>query len=354
MIPSLRPAGAERQLGYLCQGIVPLGWDVHVATFEAEGPVRTRIEASGASLHVVARSHAYDPRAVSRLVRLVRRLRPTFVQTWLTAADILGGSAALLTRTPWILSDRTTFFEVKAPPVFHVLLRMVPYARAIVSNSNGGAAFWERRLRSPPPRFVVRNALPLDEIAAAPTARRASLGIPEGVPLIIKVGRLAEPKNVMTVLAALRRVLQETPAVALLAGDGPLAAQVRRFITAHDLAGRVFTPGYLEHAWSWLKAADAFVSASHREGMPNAVMEAMAIGCPMVLSDMISHREIVPPDGALFVPTKDAEAFAVALRDTLTDRTAAQARAAVALKAASVWSIASVARHYAEIYEQLR
>ena len=54
MVPSLRPGGAERQLGYLCQGLAPVGWDVHVATLEADGPVRRRLDAAGVTLHLLA------------------------------------------------------------------------------------------------------------------------------------------------------------------------------------------------------------------------------------------------------------------------------------------------------------
>jgi len=354
VIPSLRPGGAERQLGYLCQGLVPLGWDVHVATFEADGPVRARVDASGATLHVLRRGHTYDPRVAGKLALLARRLRPDFVQTWLTTADVLGGAAAPATRTPWILSDRCLVIEEVAPPKFKVLVRMAPHARAIVANSDVAAAFWGARLAEPPPRFVVRNALPLDELAAAPPADRASLGVPAGAPLIVTIGRLNAQKNVMTLLAALERVVRETPAVAVLGGDGPLAGDVRRFIESRALAGRVFAVGYVGNAWSWMKAADVFVSASRYEGMPNAVMEAMAAGCPVVVSDMVNHREIVPPDAALFAPVEDPAALAAALRDALTDRDGARARAAAASRAAGQWSIDAVARKYAGIYEQLR
>lgn len=353
VIPSLRPGGAERQLGYLCQGLVPLGWDVHVACFEADGPVRARIEASGATLHVLARGHTYDPRVVGELALLMRRLRPSFAQTWLTTADVVGGAAALATRTPWILSDRCLVIEDMAPPKFKVLVRMAPYARAIIANSEVAAEFWRTRLAHAPPRFVVRNALPLAELAASPPADRAAYGVPADAPLVLTVGRINAQKNVMTLLAALERVVRETPAVALLGGDGPLAGEMRRFIESRGLGGRVIAAGYLSNAWSWMKAADVFVSASRYEGMPNAVMEAMAAGCPVVVSDMVNHREIVPPDAALFAPVEDPVALAAALRDALTDRDAARARAVVASKAAEAWSIDSVARRYAELYEQL-
>lgn len=354
VIPSLRPGGAERQLGYLCQGLVPLGWDVHVATFEGGGPVQERIEASGATLHVLARGHTYDPRVVGEVALLMRRLQPTFAQTWLTTADVVGGAAALATRTPWILSDRCLVVEDMAPPKFKVLVRMAPYARAIIANSEVGADFWGARLVAAPPRFVVRNALPRGELAASPRADRAAYGIPADVPLILTAGRLHSKKNIITLLAALERVMRETPAMALVGGEGPLAGEVRRFIDSRGLGARIIAAGFLSNVWSWMKTADVFVSASRYEGMPNAVMEAMAAGCPIVLSDMVSHREVVPADGALFAPVEDPIALADALCDALTHREAALARAAVSSTAADAWSVDAVARRYAELYEQLR
>lgn len=354
VVPSLRPGGAERQLGYLCQGLVPLGWDVHVATLEADGPVRRRLDAVGVTLHVLAHRSFYDPRIVAELALLTRRLRPAFVQTWLTTADVLGGAAALATGTPWILSDRCLVVEAVAPPKFKVLVRMAPRARAIVANSDSAAAFWGRRLARPPPRFVVRNALPLDELRATAPADRAALGLPAGVPLIVTIGRINAQKNVLTLLDALERVVRGTRAVALVGGDGPLAGEVRRFIEDRRLGDRIFAAGYIPDPWAWMKAADVFVSASRYEGMPNAVMEAMAAGCPVVVSDIVNHREIVPPDAALFASHEAPEALAAALRETLADRDAAAARAAAAARTADAWSIDAVARRYAGIYEQLR
>ena len=68
-------------------------------------PVPDELAESGVHLHPIAHSGNYDPMLFLRLVRLIWRLRPDIVQTWLLQMDILGGLAASLTRTPWLLRE---------------------------------------------------------------------------------------------------------------------------------------------------------------------------------------------------------------------------------------------------------
>jgi len=98
-----------------------------------------------------------------------------------------------------------------------------------------------------------------------------------------------------------------------------------------------------------MKRAGVFASLSRFEGSPNAVMEAMVCGCPLVLSDIAAHRELAGDGGAWFVPPDDAAAAAAAIREALASPPAADTRAR-----AAQWSVGSMARRYEEIYLALR
>jgi glycosyltransferase involved in cell wall biosynthesis len=348
LIPSLGGAGAERQLAYLAGGLVRQGVDVQVGYLEG-GPNLERLARSGAGLHRIPSRSSYDPALPLRVLGLVRRAAPAIVQTWLPMMDVLGGAAARLAGVPWILSERNTSSEFPPAWKLRVRARLARGAAAIVSNSESGDRDWAERLPAVR-RAVVRNALDLEAIERAPAVPATVPGLPEGPPLVLAVGKFKPQKNVWNLLDALERLLSRSAACALVCGEGELHAEAIRRLRERGLGNRLLAPGFVGDVWSWMKRARVFVSVSHYEGMPNAVMEAMACGCPLVLSDIPMHREIVEPGAALFVDPERPDEIADALAAVLADPDAARARAEVARKAALAWSIDAAAARYAELY----
>jgi len=318
VIPSLGGGGAERQLSLLTPALVAAGVDVHIA-YQYDGAHRQRLEQEGAVLHpLTLRSHR-DPRLPWRLHRAVRGTRPDIVQTWLPLMDVAGGLVALTLRIPWLFGERSVAAAYQ-PPSAGVRLRAIlaRHAAGVIANSAAGLEHWRHVLPSER-RFVVPNALPFAEIAAAPALDRATLPLDPGPPLIVYAGRFAPEKNLGVLLAALTEIVTEGSAVALLCGDGP----ERRAAEAMAVRGRIVVTGYREDIWSVLKAASAVVSLSHFEGSPNVVLEAAACGTPLVLSDIAAHRALLGSGGACYVDRTDAAAVARALRAALSDREAA-------------------------------
>jgi glycosyltransferase involved in cell wall biosynthesis len=260
--------------------------------------------------------------------------------------DVAGGLAALLTRTPWIVSERT--HKVYYPrDAKHGLRRLLGrFAGAIVANSPGGAEYWDgTRVGT----IIIPNALPLGEIAAAPRDE-SDFGAAE---VVLFVGRFDPAKNLDNLVDALAQVVRERDAVALLCGEGPLETELRVRIAKADLTGRIRLLGYTDRVWSLMKRADVLIAASWFEGHPNVVMEAAACGCPLVLSDIPAHRECLGEDAALFADPADPAALAAAIRQTLEDGAAAAVRAGRARSVASEWSVASAAASYLRAYERV-
>jgi len=350
LVPTLEGGGAERQVGYLSAGLAELGWDVHVGHVRG-GPNLERLIASGATLHPLAAGSNYDPRLVWRAVRLIRDVAPVAVQTWLPMMDVVGGAAAVIAGVPWILSERSDSALRPGRGQIGLRRQIARGASAVVSNSDAGSAYWIRRIGEDR-CSVIPNALPLDEIEAAVPAKRATFDIPDDAPLVVYVGRLEPLKNISRMLDALERVISETDTRVLLCGRGSIESDVERRIAGGVLRGRVLAPGFVPDPWSWLKAADLFVSLSLWEGMPNTVMEAMAAECPVVVSDIPNHRAILDSSSAWFVPVGDTDAIAKAILDGLRDPDR-EARIAAAKRRADTWSIGASARRWAALYEGL-
>jgi colanic acid/amylovoran biosynthesis glycosyltransferase len=156
-------------------------------------------------------------------------------------------------------------------------------------------------------------------------------------PRLVCVGRLAEQKGQMLLLRALARLAAEgVPFEAVLAGDGPMRADVEAEIARLGLDGRVRITGWLGGAdvRREVEAARGLVLPSFAEGLPVVVMEALALGRPVVTTFVAGIPELVR-DGAhgWLVPAGDADTLAAAVRELLTalpDRLAAMGKAGAA------------------------
>jgi glycosyltransferase involved in cell wall biosynthesis len=352
LIPSLVGGGAESQLALLAPALCCLGVDTHVG-YVHPGVNLERLQNTSVRLHRIPSRTNNDPLICLRMMRLIHEIRPAIVQTWLTQMDIFGGLAALLTGVPHIISERSS--ALAYPRTWKNWLRshVGAGASAVVANSRGGADYWAG-LRDSIPRLIIRNGIPFEQIAAASTADAATLGVDADARILLFAGRLNPEKNLGVLVEALDTVLQtEQNCVAVLFGDGPLRDAVGAQISRARGCDRFHLSGYSGNLWSWMRRASLFVSVSHFEGHPNVVLEAMAAGCPLVVSDIPQHREILDDSMALFCNGLAPADVALNIRRALNDRQAAEARRDEALRRSTSWSIEAAAHSFVDLYTQL-
>jgi glycosyltransferase involved in cell wall biosynthesis len=150
---------------------------------------------------------------------------------------------------------------------------------------------------------------------------RTELGIPEDAPVIGSVANFKAAKDHATMLRATARVRQAVPEVRLLlVGQGPLEAETRRLAAELGLEGTVVFAGFRTDARRLAAAFDVFTLSSTYEGLPIALIEAMALGRPAVVTRVGGTPEVVA-DGAngLLVPPRDPAALADGLLRLLGD-----------------------------------
>ncbi|HEX7153267.1 MAG TPA: glycosyltransferase [Thermoanaerobaculia bacterium] len=342
-IPTLGEGGAERQLAHLTNELPVYGVDVHLALMK-EGVMRKHFHGQP-QLHLLPVAGSYDPRLVTSLVRLIRRLQPDIVQSWLTQMDVVGGSAAKLTRGRWILTERSSEMAYAPSPKTTVRNALGRRADAIIANSYAGLEYWKRQR----PRTTLLRRIPNAVSVAVPAA--ASMHQPLRPPRtnIVSMNRLSPDKNHRTLVEALAFV----DITARICGTGPTEPLLRERVAALGIGDRVTFAGHVADVAEAHRSSDLFVSISHFEGLPNSVIEAALSGVPLVLSDIPAHRELFDDEQALFVDGSDPRSVANGLRRGLADPDAAVRRARNARNVVEQWKPRVIAGEYHRLYQEL-
>jgi glycosyltransferase involved in cell wall biosynthesis len=232
---------------------------------------------------------------VYKLWRDFQRLRPDVVVGWGHEIAMLTFVAAAFARVPKIVFCIRTWNPDLGWTSIPRLLRkshkrMLPRLAGVVVNSTLLQDDYARWQGIPPDRIsVCPNGIDLEPFAddkkrAARLMVRRALGIPEDALVIMNIGRFSREKGQMTMLRAFERVLGAEPGARLrsvFCGDGVLIEEAKAFAAGRGIR-HCFFPGRVQDVQTWLCSADIYVMPSDFEGMPNAMMEAMACGLPCV------------------------------------------------------------------------
>ncbi len=350
LIPTLSGGGAERQLSYLAPELVRRGHEVHIG-YSRNGSITP--ELPGVTLHQLKSQSNYSPSLLWQLAALIGHVRPDIIHTWILQMDILGGLLAKLSGTPWILREPNQMLAYPSTLKNRMRVWIGSQAHLIVANSHGGEEYWKKQvphIRSQ----VIPNRLSVADIDSAQAELPRSLSNCEA-PLVLYAGRMLVDKRPATFLRAMARVKAQQRVVGVLCGQGPLRKELESLRAELGLEADVHFIDYLPSAslWSLMKRASVFVSLSAFEGCPNTVMEAMVCSCPLVVSDIPAHQEILDERSAMFVDPTDIQQTAEAIIQALRATDAAQERAQVAREKAQNWTIAALAQDYERVYQEL-
>jgi glycosyltransferase involved in cell wall biosynthesis len=208
---------------------------------------------------------------------------------------------------------------------------------------------------------VLVHGVALDEVrshAGDRASARAELRTAPREVLAVIVANLRREKGYDVLLAAadhLRRTDPSSPVRFVSVGQGPLEAQLRARHAALGLGDRFLFLGYQPDALRWLAAADLFVLSSRHEGLPVALMEALALGVPVVATEVGGIPQAVT-DGVegLLVPPDRPEKLAAAVATLADDPTRRQAMGEAAFRRSGDFGIEPAQRRYESLYATLR
>lgn len=315
--------GSQRQIVRLLLGLKQRGIDVELLYFRRPSFLLDAVMAAGIPVHRIDKRGALDVRFLYQLWRHLRRGRYALVHGFSITAELWLRLALCGVRRTVLVSSIRGLGLDDPRWTFRAKRWIVAGSAAVISNSAAGADLVARRSGVPRAKLeVVPNAVDLPAVidGECRAAARSALQLAPEQPLVLHVGRLVAFKNVGLLLRAMARLPAVDRPWLWLAGDGPEHAQLAAQSQALGLTGEVRFLGERKDVATLMQAADLLVSSSRDEGMSNSILEAMALGLPVVATAVGGSPELID-DGqsGLLVPSEDESALAEALGRMVRD-----------------------------------
>jgi glycosyltransferase involved in cell wall biosynthesis len=332
-------SGVDRVMRNLIIEFAGRGLTIDLLRIANHGPYLDEIPPG---VHLVDLGTAHVSTAFWPLARYLRRRRPAALMTDKDRVNRMALWARRLTGVPTRVAVRvgTTVSEnlarrgvVKRWLQYASIRLFYPWADAILVPSHGAADDLARVGRLDPRRIsVVPSPIAGERLLAqaAEPAPHPWFDDP-AVPVVLGVGELCARKDFATLIRAFARLHAERPCRLMILGEGRQRAQLEALVRELDLEADVAMPGFVSNPYAYMARAAMFVLSSRCEGSPVVLMEALAVGVPVVSTDCPSGpREILHGgDVGPLAPIGDDVALARAMAETLAHPpTATELRAA--------------------------
>ena len=355
----VRRGGAERTLEHLLMSEAAEAWQWRLVFLE-DGPMVEQYRSAGLEVEVVPAGRLRQPHrviaSVARLRRGMREWRPSLVLSWMPKAHLYAGPAAVLART------RCVWYQHDFPSprgVFERTHALIPADGVIATSKTVAAA--QRAIRPSRRTIAVPPGVDLERFTPGDVAEaRRNTGLPPGVPIVGMVARLQRWKGVHVLIEALPRLVDLVPDVqaVIVGGDDPQdpnhAEWLARRATELGMADRVRFAGFHADPVPWMRAMDVVVNASRNEPFGLTVIEAMALGKPVVAVAEGGPTEVITDgEDGMLVPPGDPAALAEAVARCLNDRELALRIGQAAARRAADFSSAAYARRLMDALTRL-
>ena len=322
-----------------------------------ERSLAPKLEAAGVETCCLGGRRALDaPRIAYKLARRLKAQRAEILLSFLFHANLIGRLAARFSATPHVVSGIRVAERARR---WH--LRLDRWTSRLVDRyvavSQSVAEFSQREAGLPRDRMtVIPNGVDMAVFADASPADLSELGLARGRRAATYVGRLAAQKGLDELIASAKTWLERLPEHDLLiVGDGPQRGELESLALRLGLGERVRFAGWRRNVPEILKASEMLLLPSRWEGMPNAVLEAMACRLPVVSMDVEGVGELLGPERAeQTAPAGNLQVFAEKL---LAIASSAELRARLGAenqrRAEKTFSLDAMVAAYAAMFDEL-
>ncbi len=327
-LPSIGCGGAERVTVNLAEGIVELGFEVDLVFVTSDDPPLLTDIPAGVNLIDLEAGRVAN--SLPGLIRYLRQERPAALLSALEHTNVIALVAAKLARvdTRVVVSVHTTLSRaikdstLLRARIFPMLMRWsYPWANKVVAVSEAAREDLLKTVGLEPDSVQVI----LNPVVTPTLFEKAKMPLshpwfaPGEPPVILGVGRMVTAKNFQLLLRAFARVRKERPVRLILLGNGELFSTLKQQAQELNIADDVEMPGFAENPYAYMSRAQVFVLSSIFEGLPTVVIEALALGTPVVSTDCPSGPAEILEGGryGTLVPVDDEEALATGILQQL-------------------------------------
>lgn len=358
VISHMNMGGTQRQLVNLALSLDRSRWRPVVVCFGPDTPLLARLREAGIETALVRKRGHIDPTLIPRLALCFRRMRPGIVHTFLRTANLWGRAAALVAGVPHLVAaERSSAYRTGR--VVRLASRWLGRRTdLVIANSTAGVPYAaEHHAHLPPRVLVIPNGveLPDSEPAARAEGRRALLGLcgwEEPVRVVAMIANLLPEKRVADAVDLAALMKAEHPDVRwVVFGEGGERPALEERIRRRGVEGVFRLAGSRDDLKRLVPACEALLQTSSREGLPNAVLEGMASGIPVVATDVGGTAEALGAgDCGLLVSVGDLEGIGTALGRVLDETAGRPMGEAARRRIERRFSLDSMARATAEGY----
>ncbi len=332
VIGTLDIGGTEKHLVAIATMLVQRGWKVSVYALAGAGPLRSELERGGVTVllsPMPARKSSSAPRRILRFLRSTLNLflvmlkrRPAIVHFFLPMAYLTGAPLALLSRIPIRVMSRRSlnlyqsehwWISVVEKALHSTMMAILGNSRSVVDQI--------KNLEGVPVRSLglIYNGVDLARFSGCNprAAMRAALGLaPDSLVLVI-VANLIPYKGHRDLINALGQARPHLPAawqLLIVGRDDGIGADLQRQTVECGIANEVSFLGPRNDVPEILRACDIGLLCSHEEGFSNAILEGMAAGLPMIVTDVGGNPEaVLDGETGIVVPSRDPQRLSNAI-----------------------------------------
>lgn len=333
----MRDGGAERTIANLVNGFAEVGLKVDLVLIRAEGDLLETLHPSIRLIDLNTSAFTIGNRwqlstsfqslgSLFKLVKYLNTVQPTVLLSATHYINEISLIAKVLSRANTrVFVSEHTHLSLEAQQVEQLSARMAPWAarilypwaQAVITVSQGVAQDLINTVKLNPQKIrVIYNP------AIFPDIHRQSEQeihhpwfVKKDVPIILGAGRFVRQKDFATLIKAFAQVIAHYPARLVLLGDGRDRHALEALVEELNLGDSVWMPGFMINPYMYLKRADVFVLSSRWEGLSNILIEAIALGAPVVATDCPSGPAEILQQGkyGILAPVGDVDGLATGI-----------------------------------------
>ena len=356
VLSRLPVGGVENMLLKVVKGYDKSRFNVSICCLKEGGEIADELERLGFKVEILNRmkGHGFDIRTVTALSRFIKKANIHILRTHHYHANLYGRVAGIIAGVPVIISSFHDVYNSPERPKLHrsiINFILSFFTDKLIAVSNEVASDIIKYDRVNPNKIrVIYNGIQREEFSEefSKQKMRDILKLPQNLFAIGTVGRLTEQKGHRFLIQSVAGMADTFIAIA---GDGPLKNELQGLSEQYNINCIFLGAMHPGSIHAFLRTLDIFCFPSLWEGFGGALIEAMAVGLPIVASDIPPHREVIGNAG-IFVTPGNPDDLSRALKMLITDPSLRKELGQKAKERANIFSIEKTIKAYEDLFEE--